>query len=428
MHQTVETLNHLRKQVQGIVSEKLSPAAQFRLLLLLILAILFLRRPAQFLYPAVWVEDGAFFIPEALHDGFWSIFRPISGYLILIPRCLTWISLQFPLEWYPAISTFLGVCLNLTAFFCTLWFPTVLRARTLCAIAVFAIPIIPEVYILPSYTFWMGTILLILVLLWQPQIRAKFDFWLRSLILITCGLSTPFIGFLAPLFLIRTLILRTRKEFGLFLISVAVAVAQVLTYTTQKYQPGPPALVNETFNLEFFRVLLVKFFGYYLASPAKDQLALQIALPVLAYLIFLLLLFVIKPFANLGGKVENSQILLLLYLLLPLTILASIARVPLFMPHPIYAGPRYFFLPYVTLSWILLNPPVVNRALRQIGVTLLFLAFFNASSHFTFRHDRLDWASAARAYSVDGEALFLVHYDGEISNSWYFRLRKQPVK
>jgi len=172
---------------------KISPRNKIILLALIIGTLLVLRRPYQFLYPAVWVEDGTVLIPEGLEYGFRAIFRPINGYLVFVPRIINLLSLQFPLEYYPEVSTFLGASFNIFVFFCVVYSPTILKWKTLCAIAVFLIPVNSEVYVLPSYTFWLASVLLILALLWDPSTEKgnRLISSLRAFFLILGGLSSP---------------------------------------------------------------------------------------------------------------------------------------------------------------------------------------------------------------------------------------------
>ncbi len=75
--------------------------------------LLFSRRSAQLLSPQVWNEDGAENtaggipgnILAFIRDGWWSIFEPVNGYLITIPKFITNLSLTFTIYEYPIFST-----------------------------------------------------------------------------------------------------------------------------------------------------------------------------------------------------------------------------------------------------------------------------------------------------------------------------------
>ncbi|MGI0489610.1 hypothetical protein ACN4EK_29690 [Pantanalinema rosaneae CENA516] len=423
------------ESVQRIDRKRIHPGVQFLFLLGVILLVLFIRRPLQFIHPDVWVEDGTVFIPDSLTYGFAGILRPINGYLIVLPRFINWLSLQISLEWYPQISTFFGVLINIATFFSVILFPTVLIDRVFCALAIFLIPIYPEVYILPSYSFWMCSVILIVLLLWHPEAQSINKTIFRSLVLILCGLSTPFMVFLSPLFLLRAWIIKNWHEFSLLVIATGVSFAHLLTAVTTLKQPTQLSL--QDFNLDFFKAIAIKFFGYYLVSPVEDRLAFDLSLLLIIYLTSLLIcLFVGIRF----GKIHNpamqaNQLLLLLYFVLIAAIFSSIARLPLFMPHPLFAGPRYFFLSFVVISWILLNPPIVANSLYQwlkgVGTLLVLVAFINTLSplsHLIWWQESLDWRSSVAEYRSKGTAMFLVHFDGKISHAWYLRLQQPVVK
>lgn len=437
MYKTIA--NPLQRRTRSIRERfnHLTPLTQLIALTLLILLILFIRRPLQLIHPDVWVEDGAIYVPDVFTFGFGSIFRPINGYLSVIPRFFTWLSLLFPLEWYPNLSNFLGLLFNIGTFLSVVYFPTLLRNKTLCALSVFLIPIMPEVYILPSYTFWLCSILLILVLLWSPNREAKSEFFLREFIIVFCGLSTPFTVLITPLFLLRSLIFRTRQEFIILATAIAVSLVQLTLVLTTHAQAT--AFANQAIDIHYFQLILGKFFGYYILSPAKIPKVLNISFLLAGYLLYQFFVAVKAAFqpekksnpdqvSSLSDQ-KNNQILLLLYLLLPIAIFSSVARVPAFMPHPLFAGPRYFFLPYIIISWLLINPPANNPYLKKIGLIILFVALINATSHFVQLQEPLDWAASAREYRTKGEATFLVHYDGKIKNAWFLKLKQHsPVQ
>lgn len=423
-------LGKLVEPIQDIARKRTHPIVKFFFLLAVILLVLFFRRPLQFIHPDVWVEDGTVFIPDSLNYGFAAIWRPINGYLIVIPRLINWVAFQLSLEAYPQISTVLGVLCNIATFFSVIFFPTILTRRVFCALAIFLIPIFPEVYVLPSYTFWLCSVVLIALVVWHPDAQSRNKTIFRSLVLILCGLSTPFIVFLSPLFFIRALMIKTWHEFTLFTVAAGVSLIQLLTALTTLKQPTQLSLND--INFDFFRVLSIKFFGYYLASPISNEFAFALSLLLIVYLSILAtcLTTSILERRKSAEDVRNNQILLLLYFVLIIAIFSSIARLPLFMPHPLFAGPRYFFLPYLVISWILLNPPSVahslHRRLQKVGTLLVLIAFLNTLSHLTDLQEPLDWRSSVAEYRAKGTAIFLIHYDGKISHAWYLRLQ-QPV-
>lgn len=411
----------LFKSLKKTSLRELSPTTTFLVLLLAALLLLFLRRPDQLIHPDVWVEDGIVYIPESLSYGFWAIFRPMNGYLSLIPRLINLVSLQFPLEWYPVIGTLLGTCFNIVTFFCIVLFPTVLRARTVCALAIFLIPVDAEVYILPSYTFWFCSILLILVLLWEPERKEKRSFPLRFFVLVTSGLSSPFIVFLIPVMFLRFLIIRSRNELVIFFTAAGIALIHLLTVFMNS---RPIALFKDIHDPLFLKTVLIKYFGYYLVSNLESKLALNLACLLFSYLLFLVLFFMGDRRRFDSMESASNKILLLLYLLLPLAIISSLARVTVFAVHPFLDGPRYFFLPYIIISFILVNPLILNRGFQVAGLSILLVAFLNSTSHFTRLQDSLDWGSSVKQYRLKEEAIFLVHYNGNINDLWSFKLRQ----
>jgi hypothetical protein len=169
-------------------------------------------------------------------------------------------------------------------------------------------------------------------------------------------------------------------------------------------------------NIESLKLYLIKFLGYYLISPTKDNVALFFAIGLGCYLIACLY-FLLRQWDS-----KSNRVLVLLYLLFPVATVMIIARMPIAAIHPTLAGPRYFFLPYVLLSWILLSAPIQGKIFNKIGLVFLFIALLNGTSDFIRLQDRLYWKSAVQEYRSKGKAEFPVHLDGKSENRWSFTL------
>lgn len=74
------------------------------------LAIVIARRTDQLTDPQVWAEDGTEIVPTFLEHGVSGFLTPVNGYLITIPKLVSFAALKLGgLEHYPAVSTVLGL-------------------------------------------------------------------------------------------------------------------------------------------------------------------------------------------------------------------------------------------------------------------------------------------------------------------------------
>jgi hypothetical protein len=83
------------------------PAVRIAAVALIAFFILFARRYVQMLHPQVWDEEGAI-ISQTITSGIASVFQPVNGYLLLVPRLLTFLAMLLPFEEYPRIATLLA--------------------------------------------------------------------------------------------------------------------------------------------------------------------------------------------------------------------------------------------------------------------------------------------------------------------------------
>src|SRR5690606_37439098 len=107
--------------------------------------------------------------------------------------------------------------------------PTLLRYKFLCAVAILFIPSNPEVFVLPLYSFWWGTLLVFLALLWNTDSRGHV---LRIFCISLGALSSPIVILCVPLFALRLFFYRNRIEVvSLFLVLFLSLVQGYFVFT-----------------------------------------------------------------------------------------------------------------------------------------------------------------------------------------------------
>ncbi|OLP16617.1 hypothetical protein BST81_20695 [Leptolyngbya sp. 'hensonii'] len=412
-------------------SEKLrcfwdSTSTRPKVLLICCLTILvfFLRRSDQFLDPQVWVEDGIYYLPSFLEDSFRSLLEPVppvGGYLTVIPKLISGISLWLVgLHYYPIVSTvfstlFSGLVMSLIALS-----PISLKGQVLLVIFALFIPTDVECFVLPSYTFWFAGLALFLLPFWNPD-DSKSQKILRTITLWFCGLSSPAIVPVSTVLLVKSLISKRLFEALFTLQALLIAGIQIYIYSRNLQSSDQSAsLMNlNKISIDHLDKIISKLFGYYsFYSFGNDEANLYFGFVIVTIIASAILLIAKKK----EIAFENPLISLSFLLFLNIGLVAF--RVSVSSIHPYLAGPRYFFYPFILLSWILVQiSHQKSNVLRIPAIICLALAVLNALPKFQRHHESLKWNQAVNRLVQKGEATLPIHFDGVAARKWTVTLR-----
>lgn len=309
------------------------------------------RRWPQLVSPDVWVEDGTLIIPSFAQYGWAGLFVPVAGYLVVPAKLISFISLTLTFEHYALVSTILAIAAQSAVVAAIAIAPTTLAAPLLAAAIVPVLPIGSEVYALPSYTFWWTTLLVFIGLFWRCGERP----WWRAAAIIAGGLSSPFIIVAWPIFGLRAAVERTRDNLVAVALSVSVAAVQA-GFLLREHASN----VSPLDALHALPELISKYFGTALYSEGQHGAGL-FGVAVLAFLV-----------AGIAFVPRGRRLVyLMLGLCLAAAIVTSIVRVSVSAPHPILAGPRYFFFPVILTAWMLLM--IAQEAQRPTGMVAMLI-------------------------------------------------------
>ena len=379
------------------------------LLSLLFFALLYARRSAQLLHPQVWDEDGTRNIPGLMNDGLKSLFYPVNGYLIVVPKVITAVSLAISGLYYPLISTIITwlfivyVCIAISVS------PTWLKGGLLLGVFTLLIPSDPEVFGIPLYSFWWASLLLFLVVLWDPESTRV---GMRVLYTVAGGLSSPVIFIAAPLLACRVIFGPNRKrELTVLATAVAccfaqgVAMAKHLQLGTGKVNAGA------------LHYVLPEFVGSYFGGNFNRKTDHLVWIDAAVFLLFLLMAI---PFLR-----RRPQYLYLFALWCGSVAIVA-RRVDLAIINTRYAAPRYFFLPFALMSWFLVSVMVENKQLHMkvFAAVLLLAAVLNMRSVRTHAQRDFQWAQHLAACAQSDHYSIPISYNGQ--EAWFMQLdRKQ---
>jgi len=382
------------------------------------MAIMFARRPDQWFSPTLWVEDKKILAAFA-QDGWISVFFPVNGYLILPSKLILCASASISFRWLPEISFCLALVFTGAVLLCIALCPTTLKHRVGCSLMILALPINPEVYGTSEYSFWWGSLLAILPFFWDENIRNRSA--LRLMLLLIGGLSSPLIVALAPLYFIRAALRRTQSNWMDFGVAALTAGAQCTSVLITGEVPPPPF---SNFGLLLF---VRDFFGYFIYSPVQGGSYELIATTLGAVLIAALACITVIHRNDISEP--SKRTILKLFFLVTLTGILSGTRVPLDVIHPWSDGPRYFFLPFALLSWLVLQIFALDIRVAQIvAAAVLGLALRNAIDIGQRRHDKLDWRASIDKCLISEECDLPVHYNGVAKRAWSVVLRRDECR
>ena len=381
------------------------------ILSLIFFILLFLRRGAQLLHPHVWNEDGAFNMTSFILHGWHSLYEPTQGYLVLIPRLITNISMSISFIYYPEISTYITWTITIIIALLIVYAPTMLKYSVFAAVSIFLIPTNAEVFGLPLFMLWFSAILLFLVALWKPGEKQI----LKNILLFFGGFSSPTIVIIIPVQIFRMIVQSNkREELFTLILTIIISAIQLSFIVSQGIRPG----IQIDFSL--FQSMVHKFFAlYYLGAFNVDTIILSIGGITIMGLIFIYL----------WQNRKDVYFPILVYLLFA-TVALSLSRMPPVMLNPIFGGgARYFFLPYILLSWILIYIMAKNKWYEIVITPILMLSIITALQGFCRTQDDLEWRKHINlCQKAKGKYLIPIQNYGNGKDPWYLVLDSKICK
>ena len=381
------------------------------------LVLLASRRWQQIISPQVWDEDGApttscgsnapylggSNLAGYINDGWQSFFEPVNGYLILVPKIISGISLYAGILNYPLTSTILAWCFTGLVGLAIYISPTRLKGRLFCAVSVFLIPSNPEVFGLPLYTLWWSALLLLLLTVWD-ETRANIACRLSFLVL--GGFSSPIIVLVLPALYLRAWIFKALKSERIIALLATIIAAVQVSFIIGSGSGEAPKLSG---ILKVIPVFPGNFLlGNLLGSSGILWLAgMTISLILARYL---------------HKNRTDYSAWILVYLLIG-SIAFQIFRVDPALLNPGFAGPRYFFYPFILLFWILIQSIFTSesRGYRFLLDSILAAALVNSIPVWSRQHDDLHWKAHVVSCSLFPDEMTYsipVHFDGNKDSAW----------
>lgn len=369
-------------------------------IILLGLILLLLRAWNRLFYPEVWVEDGSRNILGFLRIGVFDLFESLNGYLVFIPKLITMLSVSLSFSLYPLISASLAWGFTLLVFVLIAKAPLHLKGGVLLAVTSMLIPSDPENFGLPLYTFWWAALLLFILIFWNENHPKLL---MRLIIVFLASLSSPVCLPTLPLFWVRAVIFKNQSAELKLAIFASIFAAIQLWVMWLSHNNGTLVTASNQINFSSLLQIIPIFLGNYSVGNIFPHFKWVLGGLTLIY-IFITLIQLRKSWVNWG----------LIYLWI-VSVLMSITRVDINIIHPILAGPRYFFFPFIILSWLLLQFMFIGERLwiKATAGSLLLLGVVNAMPALDRKHDYLNWLSHVESCPQFEEYHIPIHYSGD---------------
>ncbi len=313
-------------------------------------ALFALRKPWALHTPQLWAEDGSIFLQQDHDWGARAIFEPYNGYLHLLPRLIAWLaSHTADVAWWPAIYNGLAFVISVGLFARLASRRVELPHKTWLMLAFPLVVGSGEALINVTNLQWVTAFFLVLQLF-----TTRAETWPQRLgdltILGIVGLNGPFAILLLPLFAWRAWRERGRGGDPWLALGVMGTCAAVqgwflaragltLQETAEPFRPLGLLAVQGT------RLVTWPLFGP--AAVRAWPIAIHAALA--AIVIGALLWRAVRAEGGRSWRLTVAALFVLLTL-------ASLSRVrtDTWTPSDMANGDRYFYIPRVLLTWLLI--------------------------------------------------------------------------
>ena len=354
--------------------EKALPFISF----LVVLLVLFYKRPDAFIHSQFWAEEGTVFFFDAYHYGFKTLFNTCAGYFHLYPRLVFWLAISFgiPFEYMPYVCCYawLFIMFILLVY---IWGRVELdsKLKFFIAISTVLLPLQAEVLMNLTNVQWIMALFPIIIFSSSNLKKNKKWFWADVCVLFISGFTGPNFVILLPLLLFfafkqrKNLVANPRLLllYCLALMPTIACIISLVFHGSVSRSEGEFKITNPA----FIEYLHLQYAFIFLGKLAYDM-------PFVLKCLFVLLVFsyaitIFKKIIN--GTITNNFVIATFFtgILYVLTTLVSYRNNPAIL-HPHNEGIRNFYLPAVCCIWFLIS--ILKPSNNPIPVLCLLMLLF----------------------------------------------------
>lgn len=333
------------------------------------IGLILYRKWDSFSNPQFWAEDGAVFFQGAHELGLPSLLRPYAGYHHFLQRLLAYAaSLLFDWSWLPLVYASLSLAAPVLIIGLIHSPRFQLGGDPLRAFLSLSLALAPiheaEVFGNLTNIHWILALIYPILMSASPSDPAQAR-WPRFelIVLLLIGLTGPFSVLAAPFFVLCLAFKKIsgpiwRARVAVIALSAGIQSLALLTASASvPHERLQPDSLLSALGL-WYTIAALRVPAYILGFRGETARVLALA-PALHALLVIRLLFEVSRARSRSERPEepplpSRAIIAVLYFQAAL-ILAALVRIghaPVFVEH--WAGPRYFFIPCVTMLWSML--------------------------------------------------------------------------
>lgn len=344
--------------------------------------ILFIRFPSAFIYPQLFAEDGTIYFAQNWNYGLGCLFTPYSGYLVVIHRLIAYLIGLFPLRFTPALYNYAAFLILIFIALKIFSSRIHIQYKPFFVLSLVLVPTYGEVYMTINDAMTILSLLLLLLIIQKPPTK----YWEAigdGLILVFTGITGPFIIFAAPLFLVKSIIIRSRYNLVMLLMTVLILLIQgYFIITKPESMPGMNVLYVKDIlahSSKWIHILGTRIFEeMFLGKGELHFSKLSFSFGILTLLLPLFIYFVLK---------DNKRYLAYAFCFLFFGFVIALASFTRYLPNQMQGsiplGDRYFFIIHVMIMWCLVLCFSTPKFMGYFAIGIyLFIIVFSTLPHF----------------------------------------------
>lgn len=389
--------------------------ANKKILILFILTCLWIsRRLDQVLSAQIWNEEG-WILRQSLNEGvLQGIFYPIAGYWMIPTTFIISLTAQLSLTFAPYVFSAFSV-LNFLLF-ATVWLSdrSSLKFwnRVLVVALIVAIPSNSEAFGVALYSFWWLQIISIPTLFWRETLEQR-NSWAKPALLILASISGPAGAIFSLGIALNGFVRREQhRKFNVIATGAAVCVQFVTILLTQR---------SDGFSLQISHI------GYAVSKIIGAYFLGLWGLPEFVLIIFGFIVSVASIILSLKFVIQNgitksilSGPLITVFFIFLAALSSAIVGGPGI--NQVNVGPRYFFIPFTLIAFMLAYSLGTSSGKWRKYLSLLVIAVtIPTASVWNRSHEDLKWQQQIRNCEKiePGKDLEIaVQYAGDKEDPW----------
>lgn len=343
----------------------------------IVLLLMYLRHPGQFIHPQFWVE-GSYIYSYAFKGPILDyLFAPIYGYLMIPERLIVLIFTPFlPIEYHPLVCDYVSILLILLMLWYFISTPSRLTHRSIFALTVFISPLDgAEVFNKLLYLMWLLPLSLLFILFRDCTGISKKVFVIDIFWIVVAGLSGPLVIVFVPAYIFIAAL--KRHKYFYTVCGFVLLLALVQCY----YLVGDPkSAVSQSFTLLHLMDILNSLLSFVVPQFFIPEVAIHWSLG----LVLLIAIFSSSYLIKKEGLIELFLMLTIFFSF----ILSSLIKL---YPYSHYiSGSRYLYFPYLALTFYFLLI-ILQRNGSAALILAPMLAFVFYSHMKLFQLESLDY-------------------------------------